>query len=255
MALGKSTYAEAATLNMLLKGTLPATMPGGVSLALYVGNPEAGGVEVSAGGYSRQPVTFGDLVGQYPTQCSNNDYITFATATADWGSVTHIALVGNDDDNVWYLGLTDTVTINSGMRLSIPPNSIIVTEKKTPYSEALVLNAVLKSIYPDTWPSTVYLTFYNQNPMVGGPEIVGGGFARQAIAFGANSGSSPTQCSNSGALNFGTAGTDWGTLIYFSIVDAISGGNMLYSDKCVDVAIGAGTPLTVGIGGIVVTEE
>ena len=74
---------EALVLNGLLSGTVYA--------ALYIGDPEAGGVEVSGGSYVRQVATFSNS-GSNPTTASNNTLITFPTATADWGTITHFAL-------------------------------------------------------------------------------------------------------------------------------------------------------------------
>ena len=57
-----------------------------------------------------------------------------------------------------------------------------------------------------------------------GTELSGDGYARQAVTFGA-----PTDGSgdNSGAVTFGPATADWGTITHVALYDALTGGNML----------------------------
>jgi hypothetical protein len=80
-----------------------------------------------------------------------------------------------------------------------------------------------------TMPGTVYGALYITDPTDAdtGTEVTGGGYARQAITFGAASGGS---ASPTGTVDFGTASADWGTVSHFGIRDASSSGNLLYHD-------------------------
>ena len=75
-------------------------------------------------------------------------------------------------------------------------------------------------------PATVYLALYtsNPNPNNSGTEVSGTFYARQSIAWNAVSGQMVT---NSGTITFPTAGSNWGTITYLAIFDAVSSGNLI----------------------------
>lgn len=72
-----------------LSTALGIPMPGWTPyLALFVGDPFAGGVEVIGGSYARQPVPFGGPSGN---RITNYAPVAFPTPTGTWGSpVTHM---------------------------------------------------------------------------------------------------------------------------------------------------------------------
>jgi len=118
----KSDYLENAILNHNLRN-VPFTSPTTVYLALFLDNPgeAAGGTEVSGGSYARRAVTFAAPAGG---SCSNSAVVTFPTATADWGTVTHAAIMDSlTGGNVMYYGIlanpatvliTQTFQMNAG---------------------------------------------------------------------------------------------------------------------------------------------
>lgn len=69
-------------------------------VSLHTADPSnAGGSEVTGGAYARQSVAFSNT-GTNPTVAANTALITFPTASAGWGTVTHFgiwdaATVGN----------------------------------------------------------------------------------------------------------------------------------------------------------------
>lgn len=86
-----SNYLETKLFDHVLRNTT-FTSPATVYVGLFtaVTDAEAGtGTEVSGGSYARQSVAFGastDGVG------SNSGIITFPTASANWGTITHAGL-------------------------------------------------------------------------------------------------------------------------------------------------------------------
>lgn len=85
-----STYAKGQIGEAVLRA---ASMPPvtGLWLALYTSDPGDGdaGTEVSGGSYARQAASFGAGVdGLF----KNDALITFPTASAGWGTVTHFGL-------------------------------------------------------------------------------------------------------------------------------------------------------------------
>jgi hypothetical protein len=100
----------------------------------------------------------------------------------------------------------------------------------TDYLEKKLLDHTLgKAAY--TMPTTVYLALFTADPTDTGSqtnEVSAGGYARQAItstmsAAGATSG----QSTNGGAITFGPATADWGTVTHTAVLDASTAGNML----------------------------
>ncbi len=78
-----------------------------------------------------------------------------------------------------------------------------------------------------TPPSTIYVALYTAAPGVGGggTEVSGGAYGRQTVTF-----SAPINgvTSNTVDINFPIATLDWGTIVAFALLDASSGGNLLY---------------------------
>jgi len=93
-----------------------------------------------------------------------------------------------------------------------------------------------------TSPSGVYLALFTSAPTDagGGTELSGNAYVRQSITM-ATSGTSPTLCTNSSAVEFPTATASWGTLVAVGIFDASSSGNMLaWADLASNRTVGSG---------------
>ncbi|REK68007.1 MAG: hypothetical protein C6P35_03290 [Cohnella sp.] len=110
MALAVSNYLANALLNQVFRNTA-YTRPTTVYVALYTSNPTAAdtGTEVSGGGYARQAVTFGAPTSVNGKQTiSNSAVITFPTATAPWGTITHVGIRdAATGGNLLYYGAVD----------------------------------------------------------------------------------------------------------------------------------------------------
>lgn len=111
----------------------------------------------------------------------------------------------------------------------------------TDYLENAIINHVFRNT-SFTSPTAVYVGLFTTTPTAdagtGGTEVSGGGYARQAVTFGAPSAGST---SNSADVTFPTATADWGTINGFGIWDAASGGNLLAFESLT-------TPKTIGSG-------
>lgn len=103
------------------------TRPTAWYVGLFTSDPgEAqGGTEVSGGGYAREAVTFTIVA----NSAENSAAIEWPAATADWGTITHIAvhdaLTGGSQ--IAYAALTTPKTIASGDVLRIPQNDLVVS--------------------------------------------------------------------------------------------------------------------------------
>ncbi len=104
------------------------TPPTTIYLALFTAAPgdAGGGTEVSGGSYARQAVTLSAASGG---ASANSADITFPAATADWGTVTHVALmdaltVGN---MLMHSPLDASKTVNNGDTFKINAGDLDVT--------------------------------------------------------------------------------------------------------------------------------
>lgn len=81
-----------------------------------------------------------------------------------------------------------------------------------------------------TRPTAWYVGLFTAAPSDagGGTEVSGNAYARKATGTMTVSGTSPTNCTNSAAIEFDPAsGGNWGTITHLAIFDAATGGNML----------------------------
>jgi hypothetical protein len=124
-----SNYLEDALFNHVFRN-IAMSSPATVYVALFtaVTDAEAGtGTEVSGGSYARQPVTFGapsDGAG------SNSGVITFPTATANWGTVTHAGIfdaLSGGNPLTAIKALAASKVVNSGDIFRFPAGDIDVS--------------------------------------------------------------------------------------------------------------------------------
>jgi len=122
-----SDYLENAMINVTLRNTA-FTAVAQPYVALFTTDPtDAGsGTQVSGGSYARTAVTFGAPSGGVTT---NSADVTFPTATASWGTVTHIgiydaATLGN---LLYHTPLNASKTIDTGDIFRISAGNLSVT--------------------------------------------------------------------------------------------------------------------------------
>jgi hypothetical protein len=110
------------------------------------------------------------------------------------------------------------------------------------YGEDLVLNFLLSNSIPA--PFQQYLALYTSNPTaldVGSEiSVTGTNYSRRVISFGA---SISGLCLNSGVVIFPVATSNWGTITYLGIRDAMTGGHLLVFPML-------GSPISVNSGDV-----
>lgn len=105
--------------------------------------------------------------------------------------------------------------------------------------------------------STVYLALFLSDPGADatGTEVSGGSYARQPVTLGAPTIVSGVEtCINSAGVDFPTATVAWGTVAYWAIYSASTGGNMLWygaftRSKFVDI----NDSITIPAGNLTIT--
>ena len=122
-----SNFLENALINATLRATT-YTSPATVYVSLYTTDPTDAdsGTEVSGGSYARTSATF-DAPSNGVTQ--NSADITFPTATAGWGTVTHIGVhdASTAGNLLFHTPLDTSKTIDSGDIFKIETGNLTVT--------------------------------------------------------------------------------------------------------------------------------
>lgn len=95
------------------------------------------------------------------------------------------------------------------------------------YLENALINGTIRGI-TYTAPSTVYAGLYTSDPTDAntGTEVSGGSYYRQSVTFAAPS--NGLSASNAD-VTFPQATANWGTVGWIGILDAATGGNLLYN--------------------------
>jgi len=103
------------------------TSPTNVYVGLFTSNPDedGSGTEVSGGSYARQTASF-TVSGNTAT---TDAVIEFPTATANWGTVSHIGVYDalTSGNLLAYAALTTSKAISSGDVFRIPTGDIDIT--------------------------------------------------------------------------------------------------------------------------------
>jgi len=122
-----NTY-ETHVLNYVFT-TTSVTRPTAWHLALFTSNPaeDASGTEVSTSGtaYARQSATF-TVSGN---TASNSGAVEFPTATASYGTVTHVGVytASSGGDLIAYAALSTSKAIDTGDVFRVPAGDLDVT--------------------------------------------------------------------------------------------------------------------------------
>jgi hypothetical protein len=118
------------------------------------------------------------------------------------------------------------------------------------YLEGRLLDHVLRNT-PYVQPTGLYLALHTADPSDAGNlnEVVGGGYARQAVAFSPQSGSTAASSNNQNFTNMPAV-----TVTHFTIRDAVTAGNALFWGVLSIVrSFSAGDPCTFTAGQILIS--
>jgi hypothetical protein len=124
-----SDYTENKVLDHVLKNTA-FTQPTNLYLGLWTADDglESGTLtsEVSGGSYARQTLSFGTASGG---SASTDATVTFPAATANWGTITHVAIMdASTGGNVLFHGsVTTSKTIESGDTFQVSSGNLTVS--------------------------------------------------------------------------------------------------------------------------------
>jgi len=129
---GKSSYLEAKLIDHTT-GKTSYTMPS-VWVGLYTAAPTdaGGGTEVSGGSYARKATAGTDwnAASGNPASTTNANALSFATASASWGTVTHFGLfdAASAGNLLRWAALGTSKTVSSGDTASFAAGALTITE-------------------------------------------------------------------------------------------------------------------------------
>lgn len=127
-----------------------------------------------------------------------------------------------------------------------------MADNLTDYAENKLLeHSVGKAAW--TSPTHTYLALYTVAPTdsTPGTEVTGGNYSRVQLSWGSASGGQISINANAKFPSSGTASVNFGTVVAMGILDAASGGDLLYySTLSPSFTINAGDTFTVISGGI-----
>lgn len=128
--MSKSDYLENKILDHTT-GKTAYTMPT-VYVGLFTAAPSdtGGGTEVTGGSYARKATVGADWAAAASGSTSNAATITFVTATASWGTVTHFGLfdAASAGNLLRWAPVTTPKAIGTGDVASFPTGNLLITE-------------------------------------------------------------------------------------------------------------------------------
>lgn len=223
-----------------------------------------GEVSTSGTAYARQPISFGAPASRRVTQ---SGAITFAQATASWGTITDYAIMdASSAGNVLAYGtFTASFSPVTGNTPSIAAGQIYVQIDPTAagagfstYFAEAFLNLMFRN-QPFTQPATyvALATAVLSDGTTSPTEASGGGYAR--VLVNKAGGASPAwttvsggHADNANAITFPTPSATWGTITSCYLVDSatLGAGNVLGYDNAniVDQAIAANDTVQFAVG-------
>ena len=122
-----STFMENKIIDHMLRGQA-YTVPGTIYLALFTTDPteEDTGTEVSGGSYARKALALDAGSGGIT---ANTSLITFTTATASWGTITHFGIYDavTSGNLLMHGALTTSKAVGSGDTFTVPAGNLDIT--------------------------------------------------------------------------------------------------------------------------------
>lgn len=128
------------------------------------------------------------------------------------------------------------------------------------YIAAKILNQTLRGVAIGTAATPVYVALFTASPTsanITANELSSGsspGYARVSMASTDWNAPSGDACTNATPVTFPTATGGWaGTITYFGVYDASTGGNLLYfGPLAASKTVNSGDALTFAVGGLVI---
>lgn len=262
-----SDYTEQNLLNHILRGVALSAPGADNHFALFTAAPAdaGGGTEVTGGSYARKNITRAvgafDAASARATQ--NTGAITFATPSANWGTITHWGMfdAATGGNLLAHGALTTAKTVNNGdpaPSWAAGAFDFNFTGDISTYLANGILDWLFRAVAFPTI-SAVAVSLHTGAPgTTGATEVSGGAYARQAITLATGSWTAPGvggATTNSGLITFpAPSGANWGSVTDHGLWDNTAAGNFLFALTAADKSVNDGDDApTIAIGALSVT--
>jgi hypothetical protein len=131
ITISKTNFAENKTLDHMTGKATWSAVTARVALFTAMSDGEAGaGTEVTGGSYARVTTGASDWNTASAGSTSNAAAITFPTASASWGTVTHFALMdaATGGNMLRWAALGTSKAVGNGDTATFPAGSLVFTE-------------------------------------------------------------------------------------------------------------------------------
>lgn len=252
-----TNYFETLVLNAF-RGTT-ATAPAKVYAALFLSDPtETGtaGTEAAYTGYVRKEITFASpTTSGANVTTQNSAEIIFPTPTAAAGTVTHVAIMdaSSGGNMLVYKQLSSPITLTSetAPRFAIGEIALAMNAGNLdPTFKVKIFNYLRATNLTGFSP---YLAMFNGDPLNGGTELSGTGYARLSMTFDtpAEQVSGQMQSANTNAAQSAAAAVTWGTFAYGVIMTAQTAGDKaFYKANIAEYTMNNGAQVYIAAGAI-----
>lgn len=228
-----TNYFEEKFLNVL-RG-VPFSAPARMFIGLYMSNPGesgSGGIEANYSGYKRVEIKFSqpkEMNGGMGV--TNSETVTFAQATSDSGTVTHIGISDAEvgGNMLLYGQLTEPLSIKANEAPTLLQDEIIfyLNGNLSSLYKSKLLNVLRGNSMASANPS---IALFSGSPEALGNEFSASNYERKSATFTPpveNSNGRMT-VQNTTNIAFNIPSSDWGNLTNFAIMDDPTGGNPIY---------------------------
>lgn len=223
--------------------------------------------EVSGGSYARATVTKSTFWNNASSGASTSaTTITYPTATANWGVVSHFLVDSLSSGTHKVFGaLASSVDVkNTDVVKFLAGNISIAMSGLWTYTGANdVLNQLCKSAATGNLPNPWYLGLSTTTPTVSGTNFTepsGNGYARKSVAYSDFAASAtqgdPTTLVNDTSIQFAEATGNWGTVTYWGAFSVSSGGSLLaFGQLTASENVTTGEAPWIAVNGFTLTLE
>ena len=236
--MNKTRLGRKACLDHLL-GQAELPFPAGVYLSLHRDDPTEFGLltdEFSGDGYARMRIDqlLADAILE-SGQISNSAPIVSAVPTQDWPEVTHhgISHSASGGTLVYQAPTVASRVVEAGDPYRVDLGQFVCAElgNKTLFARKAWLDHVFGR-HAYAFPDHIWLALLTASPTIDGDlddELSGGGYARVDIINLLSAADLTTgELTNSAEVLFAPATANWPAVTHLALVDAETGGNVLY---------------------------
>jgi len=234
-------------------------VPANIYIALSTADPTEAGTgvaEPSGGNYARKVHNTWNAAAA--RKVTNNGVITFNTASASWGTITHYAIYDaiTGGNFLGYGSLSVAKGVVSGNTPSIADTEIEVSVTTGGFSDFLAHEMLDHTFKVGSYAQpSIFVALSTTIPTDAGnvTEPSGNNYARKAYGVWDAAAAGATE--NTGVITFNTPSGSWGLCVHAALYDALTTGNYLARGDITDQTPDNGDTVRFNAGALDVTLD